>query len=374
MVDLIVRECHEESGHMGREYILAETRRRYWIVGGRVTVRSVLRGCFKCRRREARRCEQKMADLPSTRVTPGDPPFTNVGVDYFGTFYVKRGRTLVKRYGCIFTCLAMRAIHIEVAFSLDTASFVNALQRFISRRGQPRSITSDNGTNFVGADRELREAIEQWNQGVIGDYLCQKGIRWQFNPPAASHMGGAWERQIRTVRKVLGSVVREQVMDDEGLTTVMCLVEGIVNGRPLTPVSDDSEDLEALTPSHLLTLRRGPVLPPGKFAREDIYRSRWKQIQYLADLFWRRWTREYLPSLQGRQKWLCSKKNLAQGDIVLMVDENSPRNLWPLARVLEVYPSKDGMVRTVRIRTRGGVLVRPIDKLCLLESVEDDKV
>ena len=271
-------------------------------------------------------------------------------------------------------CLAMRAIHIEVAFSLDTASFVNALQRFISRRGQPRSITSDNGTNFVGADRELREAIEQWNQGVIGDYLCQKGIRWQFNPPAASHMGGAWERQIRTVRKVLGSVVREQVMDDEGLTTVMCLVEGIVNGRPLTPVSDDSEDLEALTPSHLLTLPRRLVLPPGKFAREDIYRSRLKQIQYLADLFWRRWTREYLPSLQGRQKWLYPKKNLAQGDIVLMVDENSPRNLWPLARVLEVYPSKDGMVRTVKIRTRGGILVRPIDKLCLLESVEDAKV
>ena len=98
-----------------------------------------------------------MADLSSTRVTPGDPPFTNVGVDYFGTFYVKRGRTLVKRYGCIFTCLAMRAIHIEVAFSLDTASFVNALQRYISRRGQPRSITSDNGTNFVGADSYERQ-------------------------------------------------------------------------------------------------------------------------------------------------------------------------------------------------------------------------
>ena len=128
----------------------------------------------------------------------------------------------------------MRAIHIEVAFSLDTASFVNALQRFISRRGQPRSITSDNGTNFVGADRELREAIEQCYHGVMGDYLCN---RWQFNPPAASHMDGAWERQIRTFRKVLGSVVREQVMDDEGLSTVMCLVEGIVNGRPCIDTS-----------------------------------------------------------------------------------------------------------------------------------------
>lgn len=163
---------------------------------------------------------QVMADLPSDRLVPDEPPFTSVGVDYFGPFEIKRGRTMIKRYGVVFTCLTVRAVHIEVASSLDTDSCIHALRRFIARRGQVRLMRSDNGTNFVGTERELREAVQALNNAKIQDTLQSKGITWVFNPPAASHFGGVWERQIRTIRKVLNSIVKQQTIDEEGLHTI----------------------------------------------------------------------------------------------------------------------------------------------------------
>ncbi|XP_038063022.1 uncharacterized protein LOC119733709 [Patiria miniata] len=210
-----------------------------------------------------------MANLPEDRVTPEKPPFNYVGVDCFGPFLVKQGRSQVKRYGCIFTCLAIRAVHIEVLHSMETDSFLNALQRFMARRGQPELIRCDNGTNFVGAERELREGIKRWNKQQVHEYLLQKGIRWKFNPPAASHMGGPWERQIRTVRKILNTVMKQQVLHDESLSTMMCLVESVINGRPLTVVSDDARDPEPLTPNHLLLLRQNSALPVDVFQKQD---------------------------------------------------------------------------------------------------------
>jgi hypothetical protein len=279
-----------------------------------------------------------MASLPKDRITPGQSPFTNVGIDCFGPFYVKRGRGREKRYGCLYTCLTIRAIHIEKLHSLDTDSFINSLRRCIARRGVPDLIRSDNGTNFVGGQRELQEAMDQWNASrKTKDFLLQRNIKWEFNPPTASHMGGVWERQIRTVRKSLNAIMKEQVLDDEQLDTLFCEVEAIVNNRPITPVSTDPKDDEPLTPSHLLLLRSGPKTPPGCFIKHDIYGRRWRHVQYLSDQFWRRWVREYLPQLQLRQKWLVKRPNLSINDIVLVMDESTTRNSWPLARVINVF-------------------------------------
>ena len=267
----------------------------------------------------------------------------------------------MKRYGCLFTCLTVRAIHIEVVLSLDVSSFLNALERFICRRGKPEIIRSDNATNFVAGQKELKAAIADWNSRKIEEFLRQKCILWKFNPPAASHMGGGgvWERQIRSVRNVLRFVLKEKTLDDESLATVMCEIEAIINGRPITVVSDDAKDLNPPPPNHLLLLRSGAYLPPGVFYKDDNYsRKRWRQVQYLSDLFWKRWTKEYLPSLQKRTKWLRPS----------MV-ENSPRNMWPIGRVIETYADKDGFVRSAKIKVRSSYLVRPIHKLCLLESV-----
>lgn len=242
----------------------------------------IMSRCVTCRRFHGAAGQQQMAELPESRVTPEKPPLSFVGVDYFGPFEVKRGRSLVKRYGVIFTCLAIRAVHIEVASSLDTDSFINALRRFIARRGQVQELRSDNGTNFVGTERELRRAMEQWNQEKISDAVSLKGVKWIFNPPTGSHHGGAWERLICSVRKVLNSTLQTKHLDEEGLQTALCEVESILNSRPITLESTDPNDLEALTPNHLLLLKSNPSLPPGLFRRDDLYaRKRWRQVQYI---------------------------------------------------------------------------------------------
>ena len=387
--NLLIRSYHEVVGHMGQESVLASLREKFWILKGRSTVRRVIRSCVDCQRRKKPMCEQLMADLPRERVTGYDPPFTSVGVDYFGPIEVKQRRSRVKRYGCLFTCMNTRALHIEIAHSLSTDSMINALRRFVSVRGCPREIRSDCGTNFTKADKELKANIEEWNQLNIENFCTQRGIDWIFNPPGASHMGGAWERMIRSVREILRSLLKEQVVCDEVLSTIVAEVTNILNSRPLTRSSSDSRDPDPLTPNHLLHLRPCPPLPPGVFGNDDKQTQRqWRQAQFLANVFWKRWTKEYIPCLQRRQKWNELQSNLKIGDVVLLTDGNFPRGQWPLARVVSVFKGEDGLVRSVdvktsstvvtrarrrrqgEIRTTTTILKRPITKLCRLELDE----
>ena len=206
--------------------------------------------------------QQLMADLPKERLIPYEPPFTYTGVDFFGPFHVKRGRGSDKVYGCIFTCFTSRAVHIEDVSSLETDAFIQALRRFISNRGCPKEIWSDNGTNFVGADKEIQQSIREWDQDELNKRLIKDEIsyhlcprsEWKFQPPATSHMNGAWERLIRSVRKSMRAILGNQnaLVSLETLRTVFAEVVTILNSRPLTPSSDDPSDCEPLTPSHLL--------------------------------------------------------------------------------------------------------------------------
>ena len=276
----------------------------------------------------------------------------------------------MKRYGCLFTCFVTRAVHIEVAHSLELDSFICALQRFISRRGKPVALYSDNGTNFHGGNRELRESIEAWNKEKLHSNLIQQDIEWHFNPPNASHMGGVWERMIRSTRRILMMTMKEQVVSDEALLTYMAEAEKIINDRPITMISDGPRDpepyrlvncccSEAIHVFHLECLAR-----PTRTANVGGA----MQAQYLADIFWKRWVREYLVTLQQRQKWFHEERNFEVDDIVLVSDDNIGRGQWPLGRVLETYPDAKGQVRTVKVRVGGTNKVRPIHKLVLLEG------
>jgi hypothetical protein len=236
--------------------------------------------------------------------------------------------------------------------SLDTSSFLNAYRRFVGRRGPIRQLKSDRRTIFVGSVTELQAALSEMNQETVRQQLLKENcdfIKFQMNVLHASHIGGSWERQIRSVRNVLSALLdtNGEQPDDESLRTVMVEAEAIINSRPLS--LNFASELEPLTPNHLLTLKSNIILPsPGEFQRADVYsKKRWRRVQYLINEFWSHWKKEFLQSLQTRQKWVQPQKNLKKGDIVVVNDEDLPRNQWKLARVAETFPSDDGLVRKV---------------------------
>lgn len=364
---LIARDYHEQA-HVGVEWVVARIRTRFWITRIRNVVKRVVHGCMKCRKLFSTPCEQKMADLPAERLESSGRPFQYVGIDCFGPYMVRQGRSEVKRYGCIFSCLVTRAVHLEKLNSMDTDSFLNAFRRFVSRRGTPVKVWSDNGTNFVGAKAELDRNFKD----VVHEYSVSKSFEWVFNPPHASHWGGCWERMIRTVRKVFLGVLNSGVrLTDEILETLFCEVESIINGRPITKVGSDVNDGAPLTPNHLLVMDNSSRVPPGVFNLSDVYRRRWKCVQSLSEQFWRKWLAQYIPQLQHRHKWTKQTRSVQVGDLVLLVGENTPRFLWPMGLVQEIFSGKDGLVRSCKVKTKGSIFVRPITKIVLLEGHDE---
>ena len=377
IVTRIIQYCHMEVEHLGRTTTLGDIRSRgYWLLSAHEQVRRALSKCVRCRILRGLPEKQQMGELPESR-SGNAPPFTYCGVDLFGPFLVKERRSELKRYGVIFTCFGCRAVHLETTTSMDTDTFILALRRFIGRRGPVRSIRSDNGGNFVGADNEMKKAIRDMDHRKIQDFLLSEHcdwewVDWDFNPPLASNMGGVWERQIRSVRNVLSSLLKEHAsrLNDESLRTLLVEVEAIVNSRPLTvdPLSDES--VEPLRPSDILTMKTKVVLPPpGVFQREDVYcRKRWRAVQHIANEFWSRWRKEFLLGLQERQKWSEARPNLEVGDVPLLVDDDVKRNKWPMGRIVETNPGDDGLVRKVSVKTSSSdtPLSRPVNKVVLL--------
>ncbi|CAH8290201.1 unnamed protein product [Schistosoma bovis] len=368
VTDMIIMRYHVINAHVGVTQTLSSIREKYWIVRGYSTVRKVLKRCYLCRRLYPKPCSQLMAPLPEYRVETHSPPFSQVGVDYFGPFYAKRGRVVEKRYGCLFTCLSIRAVHIEMAYSLDTDSFLCALSRFIARRGCPKRIFSDNGTNFRGADVSLRQIIRSWNTNKIENHLKERECEWRFNPPRASHRGGVWERIIRSIRRILRVLLFQNVLTDETLQTFLTEAERILNDRPLVKMTDDPGTLEALTPNKLLLIHKKLSFDDASVDKTLLYNKRWKEAQRLTTAFWNRWIKEYLPTLQARDKWLDLHKNLQPGDLVLVSNVEMNRGLWPKAIVEQVSYGPDGRVRTAKLRTSNEEIVRDVRSLCLLEE------
>lgn len=240
-----------------------------WILGCSHAVSSYIYKCVKCRR--LRRCteEQKMADLPRECMET-TPPFTYCGMDCFGPLCVHEGRRELKRYGLLFTCLCSRAVHIELLDDMTTDAFINVLCAFIALRGNVRQLQSDQGTNFVGARREFLEAIQEMDQ----ECLKQLGCEFVMNTPSANHMGGHWERQIRTIRSVLTSILDQSSRQlGSSLRTYLYEVMAIINHRPLTAhFFNDPIGPQPLTPNHILMMKASIILPPpGEFVKEDLY-------------------------------------------------------------------------------------------------------
>lgn len=384
ITQLIIAHYHDKTQHQGQGQTLNEIRANgFWIVGGGKAVAKYIRQCVWCRRARAPPEEQRMADLPSDRTDPS-PPFTYVGMDCFGPFNTKQGRKVYKRYALLFTCLSSRAVHLEMLEDMTTDAFINALRCFIAIRGAVRQIRSDQGSNFMGAKNEMAKALQEIDKDKVTSYLTNKQCDFLMNAPSSSHAGGAWERQIRTVRSVLSKVLAQSAgrLDDASLRTFLYEAMYIVNSRPLTVnnISDPTSS-EPLTPNHLITMKCAvPLPPPGKFVQEDVYATkRWRRVQYLSEQFWNRWRKEYLANLTLRQRWHAPRRNMKVGDTVIVKDENIPRNEWTLGRVVDVHKGDDGLVRKVSLQVgdkklgkRGerlhkpSIIQRPIQKLVVL--------
>ena len=247
---------------------------------------------------------------------------------------VKERRNEIKMYGCLFTCMSTRACHLELVDDLSTDHFIMALKRFIARRGRTQSIHIDNGTNFVGTNNELRKYIKLLDKEKIQHFCTPKEIEWKFQPPSAPHFGGAWERQVQCTKKTLKAILAHRTVSKEVLRTALVEAEGILNSRPITHVSNDAGDIEALTPNHFLLLRANPSYEDAEVSDSEINSAKmWRQSQVLPNFFWRRFTKEYLPSLTERKKWKEKKQSVKEGDVVPVAEPNQPRGVWSSGRM-----------------------------------------
>lgn len=373
---LIVDWYHRKYRHIHNETVLNEINKKFYIAGLRRVLRSIRSACQICKNNSAMPVAPEMGMLPEARLSAFTRPFAHTGIDFFGPFVVCVGRRKDKRYGVMFTCLTCRAVHIEVAYSLSMNSCIMAIRNFIGRRGVPQHLYSDNGTNFVAAEKELREAYRQIDFQGIQEEFTTSVIKWSFIPPASPHMGGAWERMIRSAKNVLYKIVTPTThLNDEKLLNLLIEVESILNSRPLTYVSLDTTDQEALTPNHFLLGSSDGNKPPGKFDISDQYvKSSWRHSQYLAECFWKRWLSEVLPLLTRRSKWYDKVKPIATGDVVLVVDPNLPRYTWPKGIVANTVLAKDGQVRSVYVRSKGSLYHRPASKIAVLDVLPNKAV
>ncbi|KAI2668878.1 Polyprotein P3 [Labeo rohita] len=351
---LIIKDCDNRLHHPGPDRVFAELRRKYWVIRGRAAVRNHQRQCSECQRWRGQPHPPRMADLPPARLRIHRPAFYSTGVDCFGPYTIKVGRRNEKRWGIIFKCMTSRAVHIDILTSIDTDSFLMALRRFISRRGKPFELLADQGTNFKGGERELKDSFIALHPELQAQLASQQ-IRFIFNPPSAPHFGGCWEREIRSLKTALQVTIGAQTVTEEVLRTVFIEIEGILNSKPIGYTSLDIADPDPVTPNILLMGQRDASLPQVVYQDPELLsRKRWRHSQVLADHFWRHFIRHYLPNLQIRQKWRTEEANLQIGDTVMIVDQQLPRALWPVGKIVQVFPglTKESDLQKYRSKTR----------------------
>lgn len=365
--NLIADYYHRRFHHHHNEIVVNEMRQRFWIHGMRALVRTVGKSCQICRNKRAMPCPPQMGDLPPERLASFTRPFTYTGVDYFGPIHVVVGRRQEKRWGVLFTCLTVRAVHIELSPSLSSDSFILVLKQFIARRGCPKRIMSDNGTNFRGASKILITEIQNLSYDDMQREFPE--IEWRFIPPLSPHMGGAWERMIRSVKSVLMDIISETGLREEVLRAALADVENIINSRPLTYIPVESFQDLALTPNHFMHGSSSGIREKGNGECSGAaLRKNYRISGQLANGFWKRWVKECLPYLTRRSKWFSKTADpISIDDVVIIVDDSSKRGSWPKGRVIDVHRSTDNQVRSAVVRTSKGLVTRPAVKLAKLD-------
>ena len=374
---LITRQMHQR-GHTGVATTVAKMRQKYWIIRAHDLAKSVKFRCVFCREMEAKLESQFMANLPRSRLSPFTPPFHYTSCDYFGPYNVKIGRNkTTKHYGVIFTCLNTRAVHLELAGDYSTMGFMQVLRRFFAIRGQPTLMISDNGSQLVGAERELREMVKGWNAEQLREFSAEKGMQWQFTTPAAPHQNGCAEALVKSCKLALKIAMGIQVLTPFEMYTCLLEVANLVNQRPIGRIPNDPDDGAYICPNDMLLGRASSEVPQGPFRETKNPRHRVEFLQKIVDSFWKRWTRDVFPSLVPRRKWNAERRNVRVDDVVIVQNPNAIRGNWTIGKVVDVYPGQDGKVRNTKVKTATGEYKRPITKIVVIhpaEGYEDEEL
>ena len=374
--DLVIRDTHVRQLHAGVNSTLTALRLKYWIPAGRQHVKKAINHCVSCKKISG--LPYNVPDppqLPKSRLQQVEP-FSVTGVDFTGALYICEAEVYRKVYICLFTCASTRAVHLEVVTDLTVQTFLLAYRRFAARKSAPRQMISDNASMYLSAAEELTELFQSQ---TLKESLSKQGVDWQFIPKKAPWYGGLWERLIGLTKTTLKKVLGRASLSLITLQTLVVEIEAILNDRPLTHVSSDVIDEEPLSPAHLLYGRRITALPHIRVEQDEIsdpdynqhgnteIQRNSKRLALLIQHFWNRWRQEYLTSLREFHRTTGNNESSVKvGDVVLVHDEG-PRINWKLAVVEELLPGRDGHVRAVNIRTKGGTTNRPVARLYPLE-------
>lgn len=366
---LLFRHHHKTLLHAAPQLLLYSLREQWWPIGGRNLARMVVHRCITCARFRAAPVAPLMGNLPPERLQPGFP-FIKCGVDYAGPVLIinrrGRGAKTIKSYICLFVCFVTRAIHLELVSDLSSDAYLLALKRFISRRGKPAEIFSDNGKNFVGLKNEFSKFLNSCSENVKA-YATSQNIQFHFIPPYASHFGGLWEAGVKSCKHHLRRVIGNAHLTYEELNTVLTQVEAVLNSRPLSPLSTDPDDLQPLSPAHFL-IGRTMTSPVHEDLTEKPTHAltRYQRAEQMRQHFWARWSKEYVSELQERIKWKQHTDDLAAHTLVLIKDDNLPPLKWAMGRIIKTFPGNDGISRVADIKTSAGIIRRAFSKICPL--------
>ena len=372
---LITRHVHHKC-RPGIATTVSKIKKKYWIVRCHDLANSVKFRCIVCRRMQAEVEKQFMSDLPIIRLEPLTPPFYRTACDYFGPYQVKIGRNkTTKYYGVLFTCMNTRAVHLELAVDYSTMEFLQTLRRFFAIRGQPALMISDNGSQLVAAERELREMIKGWSKKELKEFTAEKGMEWQFVTPAAPHHNGCAEALVKSAKKALKIAIGEQTLTPFELYTCFLEAANLMNQRPIGRIPNDPDDGCFLCPNDILLGRASTTVPQGPFRETKNPRHRVEFIRRIIDSFWKCWYRDVFPSLVPRKKWKMERKNVRVDDIVIVQDPNAIRGKWKTGRIVNVFPGKDGRKRNVKVKMATSLYERPTTNIAVLYPAEgyDDK-
>ena len=365
---LITRERHRHALHGGHIRTVAEIRKSYWIISDVKLAKSVIRKCTVCIRNRAKALSQKMAELPRCRLDLFTPAFATTLVDYLGPIEVKLSRnTVSKGYCALFTCAVVRALHLTCVQDLTSEAFLMALDRFVSIRGAPRKMISDNATCFHGADKEINTVQFELNRDKVQAATREFNMTWRFGPPDGPHHQGAVERMVQEVKRAMKVLVKSEKLTFVEWETVFSRISGLLNCRPLTAVSSSPLDDPPVTPNHFLIGRgdlASPEVPCAPF--HGNYRERRQLCDELVSNFWKRYI-TCIQKLSPRPKWSNEEQSVKERDVVLIVDDKLKRGQWKMAEIVKLYPGGDDLVRVVDVRfANGQILKRPITKLVML--------